>query len=126
MNLGVRYDLQYHSFNNQLDFTGRESLKQLIDPPTRHDNNNIGPRVGMAWDVSGNDRRRWYGRPTDASTSTCRRAGCATSWGRSCRTASASRTRRYPDPYGGLSPQAFVTVTARPNVNILDDNINNM
>jgi hypothetical protein len=32
----------------------------------------------------------------------------------------------YPDPYGGLSPQAFVTVSARPNVNILDDDIQNM
>ena len=31
----------------------------------------------------------------------------------------------YPDPYGGLSPQAFVTVSARPNISILDDNITN-
>ena len=65
LNLGVRYDLQYHSFNNQLDFTGRESLKQLVDPTTRHDNNNIGPRVGMAWDVRNDTKtlvRAAYGR----------------------------------------------------------------
>ena len=31
----------------------------------------------------------------------------------------------YPDPYGGLSPQAFVTVSASPNISILDDNIKN-
>ncbi|HEY3160655.1 MAG TPA: hypothetical protein VGJ78_16935, partial [Vicinamibacterales bacterium] len=35
------------------------------------------------------------------------------------------RNPSYPDPYNGLSPQAFVTVTATPNVNILDDNIQN-
>ena len=29
----------------------------------------------------------------------------------------------YPDPYGGLSPQAFVRVSATPNVNITSDDI---
>jgi hypothetical protein len=31
----------------------------------------------------------------------------------------------YPDPYGGLSPQAFISVAARPNVAVLDDSIEN-
>ena len=35
------------------------------------------------------------------------------------------RNPSYPDPYGGLSPQAFVVVSAAPNVNILDDEIQN-
>jgi hypothetical protein len=33
------------------------------------------------------------------------------------------RNPSYPDPYGGLSPQAFVTVSATPNVQITSDDI---
>ncbi len=33
------------------------------------------------------------------------------------------RNPSYPDPYNGLSPQAFVTVSATPNVNITSDEI---
>ena len=35
------------------------------------------------------------------------------------------RNPPYPDPYGGLSPQTFVVVSAAPNVTILDDEIEN-
>ena len=61
LNFGLRYDLQYRSFNNQLDLAGRESLSQFIDPDSRGDYNNYGPRVGFAWDHEGQraDRRAW-------------------------------------------------------------------
>jgi outer membrane receptor protein involved in Fe transport len=125
VNLGVRYDLQYNSFNQQLDFTGRESLKQLIDPPSRHDNNNVGPRAGMAWDISGNGQnlvRAAYGRFFQFLP----QGGLRNELGTLLQNTINIPNPSYPDPYGGLSPPAFVTATARPNVNILDDNMTNM
>ncbi|PYR67784.1 MAG: hypothetical protein DMF88_11630 [Acidobacteria bacterium] len=125
VNLGLRYDTQYHSFNNQLDFTGREVLKQLVDPTSRHDNNNFGPRVGVAWDVTNDTRtlvRAAYGRFYQYLPQGSLRNELGTLLQNSISITNPS----YPDPYGGLSQQAFVTVSARPNVNILDDNIQNM
>ena len=125
LNLGVRYDAQYHSFNNQLDFTGREVLKQLVNPTTRHDNNNVGPRVGMAWDVRNDTKtlvRAAYGRFYQYLP----QGGLRNELGTLLQNAISINNPSYPDPYGGLSPQAFVTVSARPNVNTLDDKIQNM
>jgi hypothetical protein len=125
INLGVRYDLQYHSFNNQLDFTGREQLRQLIDPTSRHDKNNIGPRVGMAWDVRNDTKtlvRAAYGRFYQYLP----QGGLRNELGTLLQNNISITNPSYPDPYGGLSPQAFVTVSARPNVNILDDHVQNL
>ena len=125
VNLGVRYDLQYHSFNNQLSFAGRDQLRQLIDPTTRHDNNNIGPRVGMAWDVRNDTRtlvRAAYGRFYQYLP----QGGLRNELGTLLQSTVSITNPTYPDPYGGRTPQSFVTVSARPNVNILDDKIHNM
>ena len=125
VNVGVRYDLQYHSFNNQLNFTNREQLRQLIDPTSRHDNNNIGPRVGMAWDVRNDTKtlvRAAYGRFYQYLP----QGGLRNELGTLLQSTISITNPTYPDPYGGRSPQSFVTVSARPNVNVLDDNIKNM
>jgi hypothetical protein len=125
VNVGVRYDLQYHSFNNQLNFTNREQLRQLIDPTSRHDNNNIGPRVGMAWDVRNDTKtlvRAAYGRFYQYLP----QGGLRNELGTLLQSSISITNPTYPDPYGGRSPQSFVTVSARPNVNVLDDNIKNM
>ena len=125
INLGVRYDLQYHSFNNQLDFTGREQLRQLIDPSSRSDTNNIGPRVGFAWDVSNDSKtlvRGAYGRFYQYLP----QGGLRNELGALLQSTVSITNPTYPDPYGGRTPQSFVTVSARPNVSILDDNIKNM
>src|ERR1043166_3722866 len=125
LNVGVRYDLQYHSFNNQLDFTGREQLKQLVDPPSRHDNNNIGPRVGLAWDVRNDTKtlvRGAYGRFYQYLP----QGGLRNELGTLLQSNVTITNPTYPDPYGGRSPQSFVTASARPNVNVIDDKIHNM
>jgi hypothetical protein len=125
VNLGVRYDLQYHSFNNQLNFAGREQLRQLIDPSSRHDNNNIGPRVGMAWDVRNDSRtlvRAAYGRFYQYLP----QGGLRNELGTLLQNSISITNPTYPDPYGGRTPQSFVTVSARPNVNVLDDEIQNL
>jgi outer membrane receptor protein involved in Fe transport len=124
LNVGLRYDLQYHSFNNQLDLTGRERLSEFIDPDSRGDYNNFGPRVGFAWDVNDNGQsvvRGAYGRFYQYLPQGSLRGEQTTLLQNSINITNPS----YPDPYGGLSPQAFVTVSARPNITILDDDIEN-
>ena len=124
LNLGVRYDIQYHSLNYYYDFTGRESLHALIDPKTRGENNNFGPRLGLAWDVKNDGRtlaRLAYGRFFNYIAGGSLRNEADTLKQNSISITNPS----YPDPYGGLSPQAFLTANARPNVSILDDTIRN-
>ena len=56
VDLGLRYDNQYHSFNHHISLAGRERLGQLVNPTSRGDHNNVAPRVGVAWDVNSNGR----------------------------------------------------------------------
>ena len=123
LNLGLRYDNQYKSYNNQLDLTPVPRLKELIDPTSRHDNNNFGPRAGFAWDMRNNGRsvlRGAYGiayqyvmaigmRP---ETTALRLTNLVIN------------NPPYPDPYGGRTPESFAS-TAPPNVSVLDDDIEN-
>jgi outer membrane receptor protein involved in Fe transport len=123
LNLGVRYDIQFRSLNYYFDFTGRERLRELIDPTTRGENNNFAPRLGLAWDINDGQTvaRLAYGRFFNYIAGGSLRGEADT-----LKQSSVSITNpSYPDPYGGLSPQAFVTASARPNVSILDDNIKN-
>ncbi len=124
LNLGTRYDIQYHSLNYYYDFTGRERLRDLIDPKTRGENNNFGPRVGLAWDVKNDGRtlaRAAYGRFFQYIAGGSLRNEADTLKQNTI----TINNPPYPDPYNGLSPQAFLTASARPNVSILDDNIQN-
>ena len=122
LNFGIRYDLQPKSFNQQLDLTGRESLKQFVNPTTRHDHNNFGPRLGLSWDMRNDGKtlvRLAYGRFYQYLPQGSLRAELNTLQQNSISITNPS----YPDPYNGLSPQAFVTANARPNVSIVDDRI---
>ena len=122
--LGVRYDNQYHSFNTHISLAGRERLGELVHPKSRGDNNNVAPRLGVAWDVADNGRsvvRAAYGWYYQYLMQNQLRPELTTL----LQSQVNIRNPSYPDPYNGLSPQAFVTVTATPNVNILDDNIEN-
>ena len=124
LNLGLRYELQHHSFNYNLDFTGRERLRELIDPKSRGNNGNFGPRVGVAWDMRDDGRsvvRLAYGRFYQYLSGGSMRNEADTLKQNNISLTNPS----YPDPYGGLSPQAFVSVAARPNVAIIDDRIKN-
>ncbi len=124
LNYGVRHDIQYRSFNNQLDLTGRQSLSQFINPDERGDMNNLGPRVGFSWDIRNDTAtvvRAAYGRFYQYLPQGALRAEMTALLQNTISIPNPS----YPDPYGGLSPQAFVTVSARPNVSVLDDNIRN-
>jgi len=124
LELGIRYDNQYKSFNQQLDLTSVPRLRELIDPTSRGDHNNFGPRLGFAWDVRSDGRsvvRGAYGRfyqyvmqgQVRPEHSALRQSSINIS------------NPSYPDPYGGLSREAFVRVSATPNVSILDDDLRN-
>lgn len=122
LDIGLRYENLYKAFNNHITFAGRERLRELIDPASRHDNNNWGPRFGLAWDVKGDSRTvvrlasgKYYG---NVFANTLRNEVNAL-----LQSSVNIRNPSYPDPYGGLSPDAFVTVAATPNVNVTNDRI---
>jgi hypothetical protein len=124
VDLGLRYDNQYHSFNYHISLAGRERMGQLIDPRSRGDHNNVAPRLGVAWDVNSDGRsvvRAAYGWYYQYVMQNQLRNELTTLLQSQVNIANPS----YPDPYGGLSPQAFVRVSATPNVNILDDDLEN-
>ncbi|MBI4485182.1 MAG: TonB-dependent receptor [Acidobacteria bacterium] len=122
LDFGIRYENLYKAFNNHISLAGRERLGELINPASRHDNNNWGPRLGLAWDVRGDGRTvarlatgKYYG---NVFAATLRNEVVAL-----LQSNVNIRNPSYPDPYGGLSPLAFVTVSATPNVNITDNDI---
>jgi len=124
LNLGVRYDLFYDSWNQKMDLSRFPKPLPLINPSTRRDHNNIGPRAGFAWDVRNNGmsvvrggagkyfRNPVFGTPFGAEQTNLLQA--------SIRISNPS----YPDPYGGRSPLAFAS-TAPPNITIVDDRLQN-
>ncbi|MBI4888755.1 MAG: TonB-dependent receptor [Acidobacteria bacterium] len=122
LDVGLRYENLHKAFNNHITFAGRERLRELINPASRHDNNNWGPRFGLAWDVQSDGRTvvrlatgKYYG---NVFAGTLRNEVNAL-----LQSNVNIRNPSYPDPYGGLSPQAFVTVSATPNVSITSDQI---
>ena len=122
LDIGLRYEKLYRAFNNHITLDGRERLRELINPASRHDNNNFGPRFGFAWDVRGDNRTvvrvatgKYYGNVFAATL--------RNEVNTLLQSSVNIRNPPYPDPYGGLSPQAFVTVTATPNVAITNDHI---
>jgi hypothetical protein len=122
LDFGIRYENLYKAFNNHISLAGRERLGELINPASRHDNNNWGPRFGLAWDVQGDGRTvmrlatgKYY---SNVFVATLRAEVVAL-----LQSQVNIRNPSYPDPYGGLSPSAFVTVSATPNVNVTDDRI---
>ena len=56
LDVGLRYENLHRAFNNHITFDGRPRLAELINPDSRADNNNWGPRFGLAWDVRGDGR----------------------------------------------------------------------
>jgi len=122
LDFGLRYERIHKGFNNHISLVGRERLGELIDPTSRHDNNNWGPRFGLAWDVQRDGRTvvrlatgKYY---SNVFVATLRAEVVAF-----LQSQVNIRNPSYPDPYGGRSPQSFVTVSATPNVNITDDRI---
>jgi len=69
LNLGLRYEIQYGPYTNRFDTAPIRAMQAQGIPTERStDTNNIGPRVGFAYDITGNGKyvaRGGYGRYYD-------------------------------------------------------------
>ena len=123
LNVGLRYDLQYDSFNQNLDLSTFPKPIPYIDPASRGDLNNLQPRAGFAWDLTGSGRSvvraaaGLYNRYQWNGVFNAERQNLL-------QTNINIRNPTYPDPYGGRDPADFAS-TAPPNITIVSDDIRN-
>lgn len=136
LNLGLRYDVQYGSYNEDvpdlLSRIGEKLGPQFATFPLtipfhegddgRGDRNNLGPRVGMAWDVRGDGRTNvhaGYGLFYE-NMRTLQNFGELT-WPQSRQIVISNPS--FPDALQGRSRDQFVS-TAAPNITVMsNDNI---
>jgi hypothetical protein len=136
LNLGLRYDVQFGSYNEDLnDLLGRigeqlgsnfASFPMAIPfhqgADSRGDRNNVGPRVGVAWDATGDGRTNvhaGYGLFYD-NMRTLQNFGELT-WPQSRQIIISNPS--FPDALQGRSRDQFVS-TAPPNITVMDnDNV---
>jgi hypothetical protein len=116
VNLGLRYERLYGNANEDLDPSIFPAPIPYIDVSKRGDNNNIGPRIGLAWDVRSNGE-------------TVVRGGWGVYYGNIRMLANLGEFRNlqqfsvnlsnpaYPDPYQGKDPNLFIT-SASPNIQV--------
>ena len=123
LNLGVRYDLQTKVWNEEFTQARYPRPLPYVDFASRGDDNNIAPRLGLAWDISNNGRsvvRGGYGVIyTNAQHNLVAGEGSAFQ-----QFAITIRNPKYPDPYQGKDPLSFVS-TAPPNITIGANNLVN-
>ena len=125
LNLGLRYerDTLIWNENRKNDGSFYPRVLPFVNFQNRGDNNNVSPRIGVAWDVKGDGRnvvRAGYGRlfntimngTPGAEETTLRQ------------TSISINNPSYPDPYQGRSPASFAS-TAPPNINIVSDDMVN-
>jgi hypothetical protein len=130
LSLGLRYDLQAKAFNQGLDLndktrfptTGTPTQLPFVDFSKRGDKNNIGPRLGLAWDLNGGRSvvRTGYGiyyNPIPLSAASVEYTNF--------RQASITiQNPSYPDPYQGQDPLRFAS-TAPQNIQLLANGAEN-
>jgi outer membrane receptor protein involved in Fe transport len=144
-NLGIRYDRQYGSFNENLDINDYPilggqipavppdvvaALESIVlpipfqpDPKTRGDKNNFGPRFGFAYDPSGDARmviRGGYGIYYD----NIRTLANFFEWRNFSRLSLRISNPPFPDPYGGRDQLEFITSGVQ-NVGFLAQDFHN-
>jgi TonB dependent receptor len=131
LNIGLRYDREFGSFNENLnlsDLSGRPfsaivPIPGMGDPSKRGSKKDFGPRFGLAWDILGDGKnvfRAGYGIYY-ANIQTLQNfpelrdyAQCSV----------LINKPAYPDPYGGQTPTQFCS-TAAPSPTILDPSFRN-
>jgi hypothetical protein len=123
LNLGLRYELDTLVWNENRDMSFYPRPLPLVNFASRGDDNNVSPRIGVAWDVMNDGRtvvRAGVGRQYNVIMN-------GTPGGETMTLRQTSiniRNPSYPDPYQGRSPASFAS-TAPPNIQIVDDNMVN-
>ncbi len=123
VNLGVRYDIEYGSFNQDMNLALYPKPLPYIDPSTRGDRNNVQPRAGFTWALNENAtsvvRGAW-----GLYNAVLYNGSFGTELANLLQSSIIVRNPSYPNPYGGLSPLQFAS-TAPPNITIFNDDIVN-
>ncbi len=122
-NLGLRYDIQTGVWDEHHKQSEYPRPLPYVDFASRGDKNNVGPRLGVAWDVRNNGRaviRGGYGIVYNNITNATQGTEITALKQNSIIINSPS----YPDPYQGRDPASFAS-TAPPNINILNNKLVN-
>ena len=117
--LGLRYEREVNCCNEELDPSTFPEPIPFIDVSKRGDHNNFAPRVGLAWDVTGNGRTAvkggygvYYGHVRIfreiAETTNLQRFNVLIP------------NPAYPDPYQGRDPLEFVE-GGPPPITVVDN-----
>ncbi|WP_419805913.1 TonB-dependent receptor [Terriglobus sp.] len=125
LNLGLRWERQFGSFNEHLNYTPAQAAIPLINNNKRRgDSNNFAPRIGVVWDITGKARdvvRAGYGIyynniQTLQNFSEARNLV-------SCSISIANPS--YPNPFGAGKTAADYCSTNRPTVTFMAPNFQN-
>jgi outer membrane receptor protein involved in Fe transport len=119
INAGLRYDVQLGSFNENAKPTDFRIPIPFIDPSTRGDFNNFGPRLGLAYDVKGTGKtvvRGGYGLYYDNIRTLQNEYELLNLVRYDIRISNPP----YPDPFLGKDPVTFAS-TAPPNISLLSN-----
>jgi hypothetical protein len=120
LNLGLRYEIETKIWGEDRDNnTFYPRPLPFVDFASRGDSNNWSPRLGMAWDVRDNGQtvvRLAAGRQYNVIMNGVPQGEL----GALRQNTITIRNPSYPDPYGGRSPESFVS-TAPPNITIMSD-----
>jgi len=124
VNLGVRYDVQTGVWDEWIKQSDYPRPLPYVNFRPRGDKNNIGPRLGLAWDLARNGKsvvRMGYGVVYTNLTNIVPRTEVSTL---KQSTINITGNVSYPDPYQGRDPATFVS-TAPPNINIISNDLVN-
>jgi hypothetical protein len=120
LNLGLRYEIEKKIWAEDRDNnTFYPRPLPFVDFGSRGDTNNFSPRVGVAWDVRDDGQtvvRLAAGRQYNVIMNGVPQGEL----GALLQNSITIRNPTYPDPYGGRSPESFVS-TAPPNITIMSD-----
>ena len=120
LNLGLRYEIETKIWAEDRDNnTFYPRPLPFVDFGSRGDTNNFSPRVGVAWDVRDDGQsvvRMSAGRQYNVVMNGVPQGELGALRQHSI----TIRNPTYPDPYGGRTPESFVS-TAPPAITIMSD-----